>query len=534
MSKRMKKVSMAISVIMLIISFLLYRYRVDYNTAMGVFFTKLADGKQFRSVIVCSILFIYGWFLVNTWKVDCNLYLKALLAFPVALSVWCVSSAFLLIAGISYSLLTASLVMAAALLGSMFINRESLLSIDVRKIKWWESIILFCLFVSVTAFLSTGFPNSYMSFDSYYYILDWGKVLAKLGKFTENQGESLFHTGLMPAIISSLAAFFHINNIYTLHHCLMACFWGLFIYVCYGALEMKKEYVRFPASAVAAGFVYFLPPVRVLSGYIISNAYQMALSFFFIILLWKVMDQERLSAAERTGLFLAVLFFSLLRSDAPITICIIVFCFISCGFRDKWFIVQLLFCSALFLTAYYMRIFYVCTSLEGEFLQKSTIMMILAVYVMVMLYAVIMNYFSDKWLFRYMELISYSLLILLNIGLWYIFREVYKSNFEVIFHNATSPDVLWGKTFWLALLMLFYLFVVKKGPDPLLMVFIFVVVIGADMGVIRTTLGHESARVGFGDSMNRYICSFLPLLMGTGIVRFMNDLKSKFKIIKQI
>lgn len=523
MGKKTKLICFNVTIILVFISFILYRYRIDNVTEAGRFFAAIGKGRQLRAILASGALYVYGWLLISVWETKENIYLKALVSYPVALAVWCISSACILISGIPYLLITAVIIMLIILLSGIVINKGS---IDVKGKSLVDAGILFGLFLAVTAFLSSGFPNSYMTHDSYYYILEWGKLLAKTGGITSIQNQMVFDTGLFPATVAALADFCGIENLFTFHHCLVACFWGIFAYICYNGLQIEKKNVRFCFAVCIMLFTYMLPPVHFESGLLLSHTYQMALLIPYILLLWKDRNQENISRSDKAALILCTFAFTLLRSDAPITFCIILFCFITCGFKDMKVIVGLACSSMAFFIIYHIKIRLVCReSLGGSLLQGPSIAMILAAFVFVILYGILMKKFSDKWLFRYAEPVSYVLLALLNVALWGVFKELYVENFKIIYQNATLIHQLWGVTFWILVLMLVYLFMGKEKTDPIPMISVFVIIIGADMGVLRTLVGVGIARIAWGDSMNRHIWSFLPFVVGMGLIKLVNQIK---------
>lgn len=523
MNKKYKLICIDLALVLLFISFILYRYRISNTTEVGKFFASLGKGRQLRAILASGALYIYGWLLICIWETKENIFLKALLSYPVALAVWCVSSACILITGISYHLYTTAVVMLLILISGVAVNKHNF---EIKDKNLVDNGILFCLFISVAAFLSSGIPKSYMVHDSYYYILEWGKLLAKTGRITSVQDQMVFDTGLYPATVSALADFCGVENLYTFHHCLIACFWGIFAYICYMGLQIEKKNARICFAVCIMLFTYILPPIHFESGLILSHTYQMVLTVPFILLLWKDRNQEHISRSDRAALILCAFVFTLLRSDSTITFCVILFCFITCGFKDMKVIVGLACSSMVFFIVYHIKIRWVCRGdMEGRILQAAPVIMMLAAFILVILYGILINKFSDKWPFRHAEGVSYVLLALFNVFLWAVFKDMYIKNFKIVFQNATLISELWGVTFWILLILLIYLFIGKEKADSIPMISVFAIVVGADLGVLRTIVGAGIARAGWGDSMNRHIWSFLPFVVGMGLIKLVNQIK---------
>lgn len=518
MTKRMKCFILICAICMIVVASIFTFMRITKSSDIDLFFLLLSQGKQFRSIVMVCVLFCYGWLIIGIFKgPQKDFFIKELLSFPIGLGLWGLNSVIILSLGIVYNLMSVSVISICEYFVLLGMHWKSV------KISMHETGWAIFLFWSVAFLVSTGIFHSYMTGDSYG-ARTWGTLIARAGTLQEQYGYSLTSTGLLPATISSLSYFCGVGNVYVQHHCLMICFWGLVCYVIYQQLEIKQTNIKLFIAIVISLFIYLLPPIHFASGLVLAHTYQMVIVFLLVYALRRVAYKDDVNRLDRISIIFMVLLLAFLRVDAPILLCVILFCFAMCGFKDIFFLLRLAAYIMMAMLLYYLRIYLLCGELSGKFIDISIVGLMVAACIFVMICCIIIYRIGEEASTHYMEKIAYISLMLFNIGLLVICGSVYIDNFKVIIQNAIEPSQLWGATLGILLVLMWYAFRRKEKRDVLFMVSVFMLVVGVDLGVLRTFTGSIAARLGWGDSMNRTIWSYLPIVISMGLVRLCNDI----------
>lgn len=262
--------------------------------------------------------------------------------------------------------------------------------------------------------------------------------------------------------------------------------------------------------------VYRLPPVQLLSGWIISNMYMMAYGFVLCYSLFIMFKQEKTYFWDRIFLNIFVMAVTLLRSDSSVTICTILGCFAIC-YSDQIKNLFLFLVSAFMIfTMYYLKIFLVLRgNVDGKFISVKTILLMGICFFIVGGYMLASRYILKIIKEKYIIFMLYFCLLFFNLGLYVVFRDRYLENLYTIFKNMTDTLITgnWGNTLSITILCLFYILAKGTKKDVFFLIGVCLLVIYMDFGVIRTMDGKAIAsRLGFGDSMNRAIISTLPII----------------------
>lgn len=520
-----KKHGIAVSILLIACTCIIYIIRMRETYEISSLLNKFSSGMQIKQIAASYFLFCIGYWELYCANLQWGTLKKVSVGYVLGAAIWGVLSVFYLCIGIEYNLffMTTGFIFFGTI---SYIFRRG--KTNRRKEDFlYDSII----FIGIASIASTGLLFTIGGGDSQYFIQQWGKDFAIFGEIKDIQHTLLTHTSMFSAMFSSLAYFFGCDNIYTIHHCMEICFWlffgktieeSLFIY--------KPEYSPFKKSILSIFltlFVYTLPPIRLLSGWIISNMYMMVYMFALCYSLYRVSDKKELSCWEKVFIHIIVISIVLLRADASATICIILGCF-AIRYPDK--IKQLypfLLSAFVAFVMYYAKIFVVLKgNINGSFISFKTLLLMGGCFLIIMCYMMVAKYILRVISNKFMIKILYIGLIVFNLVLFLIFRDTYFNNVYTIFQNvvSTNQDGQWGSTFCIIGVCLCYIVSKRKEKDIFFLTGISLVVAYIDFGVLRTINGTSiAARLGYGDSMNRAIISTIPIIFFGFYIQFLME-----------
>ena len=312
---------------------------------------------QIRQIGASFFMFFIGYWELTCAKIEWGTWGEIAAAYILGTAIWGVLSMFYLCLGIPYSLIY--MVAGIIVLGIITF-------VFLKKNFKFETVPFVCgcfIFIGIAAFASTGMMNiSYGTGDSQYYIQQWGKGIAILGEINSAQHGFLTHTGLLPATFSSLVYFFGADNVYTIHHCFEICFLIFFGKIVETDILSQKQYGETKKrifSIALTIFMYMLPPIRVLSGWIISNTYLMVYLFAVCYSFYRMFEKKEEISGQKIFTLILVIAITLLRADTPVTICMVIGCFAVCYINDVKKLWPF-FVSAFFsFGVYYLKIFFI-------------------------------------------------------------------------------------------------------------------------------------------------------------------------------
>jgi len=527
MKRYLREILFTNSLILLTVACYLIRMEQSNDGELNALLFELSKGNQIRQIVCVLLLFVLGLItLVNVNRSFNNSWL-VLLAYPVGLALWGSVSCIVLCIGISYNLLSMSVILFLIEIGLALMKIRGETREKEQKIFWIRSCIII---IGIVCVISTGAVYTFASHDSHYYIDILGRGIFLEEGLSENFKTYMLSTGIAPATISSLMCMLGGDAIYALHHCLVLNFFMLFAYAVYQeAIKYidKKKAMLFAVMTVCA--MVSIPAIQLLSGWIISNTYIMIYSFLLIVLFGRITQFKEMPKDYKVILTIIIVFMTFLRADAPIYIGCLFVCLSITQIQNRDIVLYCILPSALSIVLFYITCYILLkNNLDGLFLMPSTMLAILGLYgVMLIWFCMIRN---KRILFiqrRYMGLVLGILLLLI------VMISVYKPQMtleiaKVYLYNFTSFSVNAG---WWAMNVVFILllcFVVYQRKQEKLSLTDFYALILYEvtfvLGMLRALM-ELSPRKGFGDSFNRTFISYLPIVVYAIVIRGVSMMK---------
>lgn len=507
------------TVILYILTGISYLMRVRESQVSGLYemIYVVTKGMQIRSILGSMVFFFTGLLLLYIVRVNMEDIWIALLAYPAGISIWCVVGSLILIVGVPFNLLSASIILVGILCFLAVINKPHISSAVLKKMGYYSF-----LFSGIAVIASSGILFTFTSHDYVYFIDGLGKALAIEGVLSVDFKTFLTSTGILPAILGAFAYMIRIDSLYTFHHCLSLSFLGVFTY---GTYKCTKHHALIK-SIILTTILVFLPPFILLNGYVISNSQSMFLLFIICYFLFNNKNSDHMSNDYSILLIILICTFTLLRSDSGIVLCCLYVCMASTSLKSKEIVNKLVLPSFMLLLLYYMKIFLLLREASsGMLLNWKTIGMILMFYIGVIIYCSFFRYRRWAFIQEHYKSIVVMGLGTINIFLAVFLKELYFQNLNNILYNIFTPSEFWGATGFL-IIVLFVKVLMKKATNIwLFMAFITAITI-IDLGTLRGLLLFV-ARQGFGDSMNRLLMSLLPIFV-FGFYMSFHEMADKF------
>lgn len=111
----------------------------------------------------------------------------------------------------------------------MYLYRE-----EYRHLKWINILGVLSVVVSISILAASGFFAIFTSSDSYYFVMQYGELIAKAGRLSSDiVGTYMTWTGIMPALSSAFATMWGFENIYAMHYLLIYSMCGFIVLTIY-------------------------------------------------------------------------------------------------------------------------------------------------------------------------------------------------------------------------------------------------------------------------------------------------------------
>ena len=191
----------------------------------------ITRGYKIKQIIASVVLFIVGYLVAQGTFDKQTDAMKAAWAVPIAVVGWCMCSTVILLLRLPY-IRSFAFGLVGALLGAMIYIRKEY----IKETNWGVlcRYIIWC--AALSTIFSTGIVPTVMSSDSYYYVMQYGEVVAKVGSLNfDTAGATMTWTGVSSALISSLAYFCGFETITVIHNLLI-----ISMLICF-YLTMKKQ-----------------------------------------------------------------------------------------------------------------------------------------------------------------------------------------------------------------------------------------------------------------------------------------------------
>lgn len=467
----------------------------------------LTKGNKARQVVTAEILFISGRMIAQTAFKESSHIIKAAWAFPIAVILWTVESLTLLLIGIPYNRISMGLFYFAVLLTVAVRAKDEIKQIDM------QDLIRECIvFLGLSFIFSSGVLPTYMSSDSYYYVMQYGQILAKAHSLSfDTAGAFMTWTGITPAILSSLAAFCSFETIIVLFYHMMCSMMICFCYSVYDEVKQdRKESEALFIAVLSTVCLMIIPSFELLSSWIISNAYCMFFLFFFMQGSYTYANKGK----GNKGILLIVsgmgVCLALSRAEMCVTMAVLIY-IASCLDMNRREMLFLSVPMAISQILFLIRLDWQMTSSGKGVFDNMLTPAIQAVMVAAVIGIIIYVCFMDRQFFRFlhdkMKWVVFAVLPAACVGICAPNPEKWGTSIKATWYNLTTQ--FWGLTPLLILILaVLVLIFVRKLNFQLMFSFGYIFA-----SFLICLARKQPLRDGFGDSCNRVLISALPVVL---------------------
>jgi len=458
----------------------------------------LTKGYQLRQIILIVGLYIIGWLFLSFFLNEDNKYLRAFLAFPVALALWCIYSHIILLAGFPYKISAVTIFFVGGLfLGICFSPCGN------KRFDYLELCICIIYVIGLASIATSGLMFTVMSGDSYHFVMEFGQMIVKQGIYEpETMGTLLTWTGISPALFSALAELAGFETIYGIHHMLMISFWGFQSVYLYTEINVKnktrkKMWVIIPIVTLLSNKV-----VIILTGWIISTAYWMVYHTILIILLYERYYKKNTQINLIPCIMLFSVMLTITRGEAIILLIYIFICLSITGIAEKELRMIMAPCVLIEMLFFY-KVFFVWEIQGSNLLTKNNAGLITAIIISGVFYTLLYKKIREKHIINllYVGLGSISLIV-------FVFKtQQFIDNLAIALNNFGGEQ--WGTLPWIIMILLTVQVVTWKGIPFLNLIWTGEIILSFLMNSVR----YIGLRSGIGDSFNRMLIAMMPLIM---------------------
>lgn len=522
-----------IPIIFLLISIVIYSYITlitQRNINGNELFTLVNDitsGYKLRQILVAVLMFIIGYILAQCIFEKQSDIVKAIWAMPISVVAWSMCSVVILFIRLPYIRSLMLGVVLILIFVVTYLRRDYIKKINLASMCRY---IIWCVGLSI--FFSTGIIPTIMSSDSYYYVMQYGEVIAKTGSLSfDTAGATMTWTGISSALISALACFGGFETITVIHNLLITSL------LCCFCLTMMKQLENFGLDKKFATFwaiiftimLMIIPAFELLAFWVISNTYCMVYIFFLMIGLKIYISQE----CENSGLLmlLSMIVSWLALSRAEMSVCMAcMVCLISVLPVQKRDMLILAVPMTILQLLYLIELDYQQHISERTVYDSMLTPQIQAIMLLALMGCIIYSLFIESKIFKQirnrMSVILFVGIPLLYVGIYFMNNEKFIESIKSIGFNFTTQ--YWGYAPFIILILIMVVIWNKKNN--------YWMVFSAGYILINLALclgRKQPLRDGYGDSCNRIMMSAIPIIFFALICSVSEVVLSHFKVEKE-
>ena len=479
-------------------------------------------GRQF---LLTVLLWLYGYILIKLIyreKSRDALIMRCLLAFPLALCVFGITSFTGLVAGIPFEALPVTGGMALVLIIAVFLRMKELGAIFEKSLKTdlvAAGIVMITAFISVSGIISVGISN-----DSMYYYHMYPNALVYFGGYRASFDTFLTDAGQGSAIINALPALFGFDEAFGIQTFFNMDFLLLFAYAVYheteGYADNKK---RFLITLLAFLSLVTAMPFIIISKWTIANVYFMEYMFILVYLMMRYEDKIK----EDRGLLFCMALFSLmlsiLRIEGAVFVLMLILCFSTLKYTGPELAACFLLPAGLLQAGYYIRIYFTMNMRsEANFMSLKNLMIMIAFFAFVLIYLIFVRGKLFPWISGHFKGALILFLVLVNLLLFLLDRSLYTANLKAFALNLYKQS---GWSVFPAVILAGYLLLHKKGKGMNLFDLTAVSYVLMTVAVCFARGGEM--RESYADSGNRVLMQVVPLFVFALTLRAIDILREE-------
>lgn len=313
-------------------------FAISLGTNHGYFYQLAYDNLisyQFRQLAALCVMWALGAAFLLLIRTTLSDLMVILLGFPTGLCLWAFASFFILMVGIPYTIPAVAVTLLIVYVGVFFLRRRVSgrqlpgkpfpvrePAASSRGLRLFLSYNLPMLSGLLGAMLlcSTGIVYVFLSYDSYFYFINYGNALTILKNFADVAGTNSFtltNIGQFLPLVNSYVFFWGLDQSFQLQAFLtldlLACF-------SYGSLRLfgknlsTKKALFF--SALLTLFLASSTCFVILSSWVLANMYCMVYLFLIVFVIELTCEETAPETDVLVSMFLTAL--TLLRKDGII------------------------------------------------------------------------------------------------------------------------------------------------------------------------------------------------------------------------
>ncbi|MDD3412673.1 MAG: hypothetical protein PHY47_01625 [Lachnospiraceae bacterium] len=472
----------------------------------------LAKGYYIRQVVVIIGIFFLGYvFLSFMQRRNSNVW-KALLAYPIGLSIWGLVSYCLLEVGIPYRLssIGISILLLLIVLCIYFVKQRVQI-----EFSWKRFCFLFFLVAVISLISASGILRVSISNDSVYYYSVFPEILVKTGYYLASFDVFLTDVGQTTAIINCIPYFFGFNESFGIQHFLNFNFAGIFYMAVYETIQNGRDKKKASIFAVFSTMLLFSStPFLLTSKWVLANVYFM--DFLFIIFYLGIKREREKGNEEGSqdllwiqGILIAML--CMMRMEGGMMACLLILCISYLSYSNKELICYLTLPVCVMQLSYYAMLF-IRLKVDPlySFLDIKKAMVMVLLLAMVFIYFLLFRNKVFLFLQKYFATFFIGTLSIGNLLLLILNTDRYMTNLSCFGQNIILQNG-WGYFGFFVLIMLLLL---PKSDKKMSYSDLFC--IGYILFTIAVCWARSGTlRIGIGDSGNRVMMQIIPFVVFT-------------------
>lgn len=408
------------------------------------FIRNMSAGFFVRQMIVITMLFLFGYFIVAaSVRKKPGLY-EVLLCFPAGLSAYSLISFVLLVTGIPFQTFSITLICAVTgLVCLIILCRHSYWKyISVKRAVIITITLLFIVAISTSGIIPVSISN-----DSLYYYHMYPNALVHNGGLRTQFNVFLTDVGQTSAIINTLPFVYGFDEGFGIQSFLNI---NTLIILVYALYEQCRRRLDRGASAVAACLLAALLVCSmsyiVMSVWAMSNGYFMCFMFICVYTAWR---NGTTDVSEKNGeslMILGLIFanMSMLRMEGCIASLILALCFSTLKYSRKQLFAVFLLPVLILSVMYDIKIFlFMKIDAPYTFLTPVKALIQLAAIVAVSVYVLLIRDRLPDKIRKHMGLVTVAGLLLINMLLFIYNRSLYIENVKAFISNISHQSG-WG------------------------------------------------------------------------------------------
>ena len=252
------------------------------ETFVTDYLAKNAGVYYIRQLIVICCLFVFGALVCDALlRKDEPWVMRALLAYPVGISAFCITAYIMLVAGIPYNRLSVCAAIIAEAAFAIIINRRSYAE-KPSRVRIKHMLTAAAVLIVAGAVATSGYIGVSISNDTMYYFRRYPDAIVHFGGLKESFDFFLTDTGLGSVAIDTLPALFSFNESFGIRELFQMDFVALFAMCVY---DRSKRYLsgnnRVIAAVLITAVLAVSTPFVILGHWALANMYFMEM--FFIV-----------------------------------------------------------------------------------------------------------------------------------------------------------------------------------------------------------------------------------------------------------